>query len=81
MIPFVTQIKFYVPNENRYYGYCSRASAYCYWSPNNPLLEYIDESTFNEKQLGLSTVYANGLDDMTLTLTPAESDNPQIACK
>ena len=81
MTPFVTQIKFYIPEENRYYGHCSRASAYCYWSPNNLLLEYIDESTYNEKQLGLTTVYASGLDDMTLTVTPAASDNPQIGRK
>ena len=81
MTPFVTQIKFYLPAENRYYGYCNKAKFFCYWSPKNPLLEYIDESTFNEKQLDVSAVYATGLDGMTMTVTPTETDNDQIGRK
>ena len=81
MTPYMTQIKFYIASENRYYGFCNKAKYFCYWTPDHPLLGYVNETTFNEKQIDVSAVYATGLDDMTLTDVPTSSDNPQVGCK
>ena len=81
--PYITQIKFYSPGENSFYGYCNKAQFYCAWNPKRTeLLEYIDEAAFQEKQLHVNTISAGGLDDMELKqLTIIESEKADIGCR
>ena len=81
--PYITQIKLYSPGDNLFYGYCNKAQVYCVWNPKRTeLLEYIDEATFQEKQLHVDTITAAGLDDMELKHSSTiESEKADIGCK
>ena len=81
--PYITQIKLYSPGDNLFYGYCNKAQVYCVWNPKRTeLLEYIDEATFQEKQLHVDTISAAGLDDMELKHSSTiESEKADIGRK
>uniref|UniRef100_A0A7M5WMH8 Cnidarian restricted protein n=1 Tax=Clytia hemisphaerica TaxID=252671 RepID=A0A7M5WMH8_9CNID len=77
--PFVSQLKFFVPSEDFFYGYCNKVKYFCTWNIQTLRLDYIEESLFNEKLLDLNTQAVTGLDDMTLVPQPsADGDVPTL---
>ena len=81
IIPQVTQIKFYIPSEKIFYGYCNKATVYCSWDNQKRQIVYLAESDYITKQNSMETVGAIGLDDMSLGDTTEESDNVNIGRK
>ena len=80
--PFVSQLKFFVPSEDLFYGYCNKVKYFCIWNIQTLRLSFIEESVFNDKLLDLNTLAVTGLDDMTLVKEPsADSDDPTLGCK
>jgi len=78
----VTQIKYYLPDVELFYGYCNKARYYCTWDINTNCIGFVEESAYNVNLSNMNTVSALGLDDMTLTMDPAEtSEDPTIARK
>ena len=82
IIPQVTQIKFYIPSEELFYGYCNKATVYCSWDNQKRHIVYLAESDYITKQNSMETVAAIGLDDMSIGIAVQESsDNVNIGCK
>ena len=78
----MSQIKFYLPSEGLFYGYCHKAIHYCSWDHHSQRIIYLEESEYIEKQNSLETISATSLDDMTLNVEPTQStDDPNIGCK
>ena len=81
--PLVTQIKFYIPSENLFYGYCNEVKYHCSWNLQSNQILALDETTYNDKSADSSKVSAINLDDKGLYLSSVQSfsqDN-DIGCK
>jgi len=64
MSPYITQITYYVPSEELFYGYCNQAKYHCTWNINKNRVGYVDESAYNANLSNMNTISASGLDDM-----------------
>ena len=80
--PKITQLKFYMPDEGLFYGYCQKAKYYCTWNVHTDMVLYVEESTYIEKLTEVNMISASGIDDMTLGIEATVSnEDPNIGCK
>ncbi|XP_066935511.1 uncharacterized protein [Clytia hemisphaerica] len=75
----ITQVKFIIPSEKTFYGYCNDLKYFCSMEFLSNRISYLDEATYNGKLSDLTMVTATNLDDMTLTPSSVDtSDDPDI---
>ena len=80
--PKITQLKFYMPDEGLFYGYCHKAKYHCSWNVHTDMVVYVEESTYIEKLMEVNMISASGIDDMTLGIeATASNEDPNIGRK
>ena len=80
--PKITQLKFYMPDEGLFYGYCHKAKYYCSWDAHADRVVYVEESTYIEKLTEVNMISASGINDMTLGIeATASNEDPNTGCK
>ncbi|XP_066935558.1 uncharacterized protein [Clytia hemisphaerica] len=64
----VTQITFYIPSDDLFYGYCNEVKYHCSWSLQSNKVLAMDDASYNGKLADVSKVVASNLDAQSLWL-------------